>query len=405
MINQFKTTLFIGAFICIFFISCKKENSSIIQTNYQHSSNNLQSLVNQVKIWHDSTISSNLKSNKQNGPKAFSLNDNDIIPPYINWDNAFINYDSSDVKSITIPISMNDKNGEHIEFVATKNKNKFNGYFIKTTPDSAYHLNLIDIYNYHNFSGSISIYNLQGIKLKQQYFKSGNNLKTNTSVKNSFSNYVIYGDGYDTPKDLIEVTVKSVIKKSIYTYAYNYGYIYIDVVQNIESDQVEGGGEVIAGGIDFDYNVVPDGLCVFGALAHLGSILSVNKDPNYYLKQWADLNDMSLDNMYNKLISDRQSGPNINESIKLLNNNFVNYNLGTRDNMLKTITNTKIPVFVIIVWPSVLGGGGHAGIVKWSDEFKKIVFYDPVLNTTTFYENGTKEFDNSKYFFGVTMPI
>ena len=93
--------------------------------------------------------------------------------------------------------------------------------------------------------------------------------------------------------------------------------------------------------------------------------MSVNKDPNYYLKQWADLNDMSLDNMYNKLISDRQSGPNINESIKLLDNNFINYNLGTRDNMLKTITDTKIPVFVIIVWPSVLGGGGHAGIVKW----------------------------------------
>ncbi len=299
---------------------------------------------------------------------------------------------------------MNYKNGEHIELVVTKSKNKLNGYYIKVTPDSAYFGIQIDIYNYTNFSGSISIYNFMGIRLKKQDFKSGIVLKLNNGSKKILSNNITYGDGYNTPYDLIDVTVKTVIKKSIYTYAYNYGLIYIDVVQNIGLDQGDGGGGVIAGGLDFDFNLVPNGQCVFGALAYLGAILNVNKDPKYYLKQWADLNNTTLDNMNNKLITDPQSGPNIEASVKLLCQNFENYNLGNMDNMLSVVKNYKIPVFVIIIWPKELGGGGHAGIVEWSNYFNRVVFYDPVLEYYFPYEKGAKEFDYSKYFFGVTLP-
>jgi len=404
MIKQFKQLINICAFLTLLFSSCKKESDFNTQNNNNKLQNELKSLISQVKSWHDSTVSSSLKSKAQKSLSAFSLNDNDIVPPIIDWDKTFINYDSSDVKSITVPISMNHKNGEHIEFVATKNKNKLNGYFIKVTPDSTYHLNQIDIYNYNNFSGSISIYNLLGIKIKQKHFKSGNIIKTNSSSKNSFSNNIAYGDGYDTPNDLIEVTVKTVIKKSIYTYAYNYGYIYIDVVQNIELDQIDGGGGVIAGGLDFDFNLVPNGQCVFGALAHLGKIYNVDQDPDYYLKQWADLSLMTLEDMKQNINSNTKFGPNIDFSAKLLSKNFTNFNLGTMENMLSTVKNTKIPVFVIIVWPKELGGGGHAGIVKLIND-NNIVFYDPVLNTIIPYEKGSIEFDNSKYFFGVTKPI
>ena len=195
-----------------------------------------------MKLWHDSTVSSNLSTKAQNGVRAFSVNENDIVPPIVDWEKAFINFDSSTVKSITVPISMNFKNGEHMQLVATKSKNKLNGYFIKVTPDSSYFASQIDVHNYNDFSGSISVYNLMGVRLKKQDFKSGIISNSNNSSKSSLSNITTFG-GYDVY--LIDVTVKGYRKKKS---RYNYGLIYIDVVQNIELGLGDGGGGVIAGG-------------------------------------------------------------------------------------------------------------------------------------------------------------
>ena len=244
MIKQIKPLISICVFLTLVFSSCKKESAFDAQSNNNQSQNELKSLISQVKVWHNSTVSSNLSTKVQNEVRAFSVNENDIVPPFVDWDKAYINYDSSDVKSITVPISMNYKTGEHMQLVATKSKNKLNGYFIKVTPDSTYFARQNEIYDYTNFSGSITIYNLIGIRIKKQDFKTGIN-----SNKITHSNNTTFGNGFDSPNDLITVTVVSKKRKKYQFTSNNYGYIYIEEVQNIELAEGDvGGGGVIAGG-------------------------------------------------------------------------------------------------------------------------------------------------------------
>ncbi len=241
MIEKIKNHLLNGVLLLLIFSSCKKEVSLEIQQDNQANFNELKSLVTQVKTWHDSTVSSNLSTKVQNGVRAFSVNENDIIPPIVDWEKTFVNFDSSTVKSITVPISMNYKTGEHLQLVATKSINKLNGYFIKVTPDNNYYANQINIFNYSEFSGSISVYNIMGVRLKRQDFKVGIVSNSNSSSKSSFSNITTFGSN---DVNLIDVTVIGYRKKKS---RYNYGLIYIDEVQNIELDDFGGGGGVIAG--------------------------------------------------------------------------------------------------------------------------------------------------------------
>jgi hypothetical protein len=245
MIEKIKNHLLNGVLILLLFSSCKKEVSLEIQQDNQANFNELKSLVTQVKTWHDSTVSSNLSTKVQNGVRAFCVNENDIVPPIVDWEKAFINYDSSSIKSITVPISMNYKNGERIQLVATKSKGKLKGYFIKITPDRSYFAKQNEIYDYNNFSGSITIYNLMGVRLKKQDFKSGEVTNSNNNNKAGLSNITAYGDGFNTANDLLTVTVQSKKRKK---YQFNYGYIYIEELQNIELEEGDGGGGVIAGG-------------------------------------------------------------------------------------------------------------------------------------------------------------
>ena len=248
MIEKIKRHLLNGVLLLVLLSSCKKEVSVEIQQESQSNINELKFLVTQVKTWHDSTISSNLSTKVQNGISAFSVNENDIVPPVIDWDKAFINFDSSTVKSVTVPISMNYKNGERIQLVVTKSKGKLNGYFIKITPDSSYYAIQNDIYDYINFSGSIAIYNLLGVRIKKQEFKTGVVSNPNNNNKAGFSNITTFGDGFNTANDLLTVTVKSKKRKKYQFNGYNYGYIYIEELQNIELDEGDSGEGVIAGG-------------------------------------------------------------------------------------------------------------------------------------------------------------
>lgn len=246
MIEKNKRHLLNGLLLLVFLSSCKKETSLVIQQGNQVNFNELKSLVSQVKLWHDSTVSSNLRTKVQNGVSVFSVNENDILPPVVDWDKAFINFDSSSVKSVTVPISMNYKNGENMQLVATKSKGKLNGYFIKITPDSSYYAKQNDIYDYTNFSGSISIYNLMGVRLKIQDFKSGIVLNSNNDSKAVLSNITKYDIA--TPCQgctLVTVIVKAGRKPESdggdeEEYDWSYLFIYDD----------DRDGDVIAGGVN-----------------------------------------------------------------------------------------------------------------------------------------------------------
>jgi len=247
MIKRHNPLIFNCTFYMLAFTSCKKDGvlealdtNSILQ-------NDLKSLVSQVKQWHDSTVRSKQNKKVQNGIIAYSVNENDIVPPIVDWGKAFINYDSNNVKSITVPISMNYKNGERIQLVATRSKNKLNGYFIKITPDSSYFAKQDNIFNYSNFSGSITIYSLMGVRLKKQDFKTSVALKSNNTSETALSNYTTHGDGFNSAIDLLEVTVISTKRKKYRFYGYDYGYFLIEVVNYIEKDEF-GDGIVMVGG-------------------------------------------------------------------------------------------------------------------------------------------------------------
>jgi hypothetical protein len=264
MIEKIKNHLLNGVLLLVLFSSCKKEVSIEIQQENQVNFNELKSLVTQVKTWHDSTVSLNLSTKAKSGIRAFSVNENDIVPPIVDWEKAFINFDSSTVKSITVPISMNYKTGEHMQLVATKSKNKINGYFIKVTPDSNYFANQIDIFNYSDFSGSISVYNLIGVRFKKQDFKSGiiSNSNKSSKVGLGLIGLDVTLPGLDgTTAEGLQVTVTGYRKKYYNTgYDYTLSYFHISYNQNFELDDFGGGGDVFAGGgnvnsdnIDYDY--------------------------------------------------------------------------------------------------------------------------------------------------------
>jgi hypothetical protein len=406
MIKQIKPLINICAFLTLVISSCKKESAFNAQGNNNQSQNELKSLISQVKVWHDSTVSSNLSTKVQNGVRAFSLNENDIVPPVVDWDKAFMSYDSNDVKSITVPISLNYKNGEHMELVATKSNNKLNGYFIKVTPDSAYFAKQIDIYNYTDFSGSVSIYNLMGVRLKKEIFKTGIASKKNIS-KNTLDTKTTYESAPPCEGCTLNTVIVTGNRKVYYYTGYDYtlSYIYITYNQNLGLDDFGGGGggEVIAGGSDIDYDLfaVPDGQCVFGALGHLGFLLGGNSNVNDYITKWAIKNGVTYSEMYSKLINDKYSRPNTEQSIRMLEENFNVKNLISRDNMLLQVRVNKKPIFVLINWGN---GNGHNIIVKWSDKYNKIVFFDPIENLDDKPYEGSYEFDRSRHFYEVYEP-
>lgn len=245
-----KKIILISVTLMIVLNSCKKETSLEMQNEITNASNYKKSLIFQVKIWHDSVVSNKVKGvNSENNIKSFSLGPDDITPPTIDWDKAFINFDSNNIKCVTIPLSMNYSNGEYLQLVATKYKNSTNGYLIKILPDSAYFSKQVDIYDYKDFNGSISIYNLKGVRLKKEIFKKGIVLKSALNSKTSQSNYTTFDT--EAPCDgctLLTVIVYSSKKNSYGFGSYDYGLINISNYENIQLDG--GGGGVFAGGGD-----------------------------------------------------------------------------------------------------------------------------------------------------------
>lgn len=400
MIKQIKSLISICVFLTLVFSSCKKESAFDAQSNNNQSQNELNSLSSQVKVWHDSTVSSNLSTKVQNGVRAFSVNENDIVPPVVDWDKAFISYDSSNVKSITVPISINYKNGEHTDLVATKSKNKLNGYIIKVTPDSACFANQIDIYNYTNFSGSISIYNLMGVRLKKEIFKTGIVLKENIS-KNTLATKTTYESAPPCEGCTLNTVIVTGNRKIYYYTGYDYtlSYIHITYNQNLELDDFGGGGgEVIAGGSNLNYDLVPNGQCVFGALGHLGSLLGGIPDANEYIGQWANKKGLNFYVMYDRLLNDQTSRPRSLEAIDLLNNNFYTQNLINKLGFLNVARYSLDPFFVLVDWGD---GTGHNIIVRMRNN--SLQYYDPILGDYFDYLS-SREWRYSTFFYQVTAP-
>ena len=99
MIKIFNIVILISILLIITFSSCNKESTLPIQNDNQNSTNELKTLVNQVKVWHDSVVSNKVKSLiAENNIKPFSLGPDDISPPVIDFDKAYKNFDTVEKK-------------------------------------------------------------------------------------------------------------------------------------------------------------------------------------------------------------------------------------------------------------------------------------------------------------------
>jgi len=243
MIKQYKPLLFIAASLLIFMSSCKKEVVIENPNESKIASNELKTLVKQVKVWRDSIVSNNATGSSENNIKSLSLSQNDIVPPVIEWDKAFKNYDTIGKKGISVPLSYDPNSGNYLQLVTSLVKNKITGFIVSTLPDSAYHEIHRNRFDFTNFTGSIIIYDITGKYLKQVNFKQGTPIKENSISTNKWGQVKTFEE-----EDLPEVVVIGHRKRST-----SYLLIFLNSIKgtpNQEFDPNFDGGGVPIGGID-----------------------------------------------------------------------------------------------------------------------------------------------------------
>ena len=244
MIKKFDIVILVSALFMITFSSCNKESSLPFQNENQTSTNELKSLVSQVKFWHDSVISNNVPGgNSENNIKSFNLGPDDITPPSIDWDKAYKNFDTVEKKGVSIPLEFDPITGNYLQFVTSIEKNKVIGYIVRTIPDSSYRIKHLNIYDYTNFTGLIIIYNIKGKFLNKNVFNEGV-----TQISNSVSLKNI--EKIKSFDDLPTVTVTGYRKKTR-------TYLKINQSFSYDMDYGGGGGWVVVGG-DAPAGIVDD---------------------------------------------------------------------------------------------------------------------------------------------------
>jgi hypothetical protein len=219
----------------ITFSSCNKESTLPIQNENQNSTNELKSLVSQVKFWHDSIISNKVKGViAENNVKSFSLGPDDITPPEIDFDKAYKNFDTVEKKGVSIPLEFDPITGNYLQFVTSIEKNKVTGYIVRTIPDSSYRKKNKNIYDYTNFTGVIIIYNIKGKFLNKIKFNEGATQISNSVSQNDMEKIKSFDD-------LQEVTVTGYRKKKR-------TYLKINQSFSYDMDYGGGGGWAVVGG-------------------------------------------------------------------------------------------------------------------------------------------------------------
>jgi hypothetical protein len=245
MIKQFKLLLFIGALLSILMSSCKKDVVMETSNESQIASNEIKTLVNQVKAWRDSIVSNKATGSSENNIKSLSLRQNDIVSPVIDWDKAFKNYDTIGKKGISVPLSYDPITGNYLQVVTSLVKTKITGFIVKTQPDSAYHEIHRNRFDFTNFTGSIIVYDITGKYLNQVNFKQGTPIKVNSISTNKWSQVKTF-EGEDLP----EVVVIGHRKRST-----SYLLIFLNNLKgapNQEFDPNFDSGGVPIGGVDDD---------------------------------------------------------------------------------------------------------------------------------------------------------
>ncbi|MBP6144964.1 MAG: hypothetical protein KA445_04950 [Sediminibacterium sp.] len=394
--------LHISLIVIIFFNSCKKEEIQVQGVKFLGKFQQFEIFKNQVHNWYDSSISTNQKVNNQESkvPLSYSDNPNDIIPPIINWDKAFLNFDSSNVKSISIPLTFNLKNGEYLQLVATSKHDKLSGYLIKQIPDSGYFKENFDVLSFTGYTGAIIIYDLNGRFLKKITLINGGVF--DPRPRKNLNAFSIYNSTYDPIiyYDLITVYVYSsnYYKSDWNSFSGTSGVISIDNYYN--STSVIAGGNTISNSTLLEFVNLSNGFCVFGSLGYLGSIVGGDPDIDTYIRSWAEMKNISLNQMKVNLTNNESFWPNMKESIAFLRANFDVILLNKVDNILNTVKQ-NIPICTFIVWGD---GTGHCVVVRWDSVANSLYYYDSLDESKIYFSTNDDVFSKMKLFYAVKAP-
>lgn len=204
----------ITVLLILIFAACKKESPRNIVNYDQQSEKYLTSLITQLRNWHDSVSMYSKHFNKNYNLQSYNILDSEqnINIKDINWEKAFISFDSVLKKGISVPIYFDKESGKYTQLVTTIQNEKINGYIVQSNPDLEYYKIHNDIHDFNYYSGNIKIYDFNGKFLKKFEFKNGSqvlNLQNEVKVKKSQAES-------DPNFTLDEVTVIGYIKDPTY---------------------------------------------------------------------------------------------------------------------------------------------------------------------------------------------
>ena len=401
MIKKFNIVILVSAIFMITFSSCNKESSLPIQNENQNSTNELKSLVSQVKFWHNSVISNKVPGgNSENNIKSFSLGPDDISPPSINWELAYKNFDSANVESLTVPLKYNISTGELIQLVATSKKDTINGYLVRQLPDSSYYANHPNILDLNGYTGKYIIYDLMGHCLKTINFRSGSvysnsssqseiqSIRTNGEPYVPISPFRAYVYGSRHLRQLNDLQDFNGFAMSLQNQFYN-------GVNFYNFNVIVGGGSIYNSSI-LDLIKIPNGFCVFGSLSFISSKIGLEESSDFYLSQWAAKKGLSLENMRKSIGENSNNWPSAADAIGLLKSNFDVTPINKED--IETTAKLS-PIFTIINWGD---GNGHAVVIVWDSDINSLYYYDPTGNVDKVYFNSNSDiFSFMKLFYRV----
>lgn len=194
--------LFLLAILLVSVISCSKE-----ETLQEKEEIKVAKLEVAIKNAQNLLIDKKYNSTRSTSSSSIFYKEY-INVPFINWNKAFINYDSADKINLIVPSTINYLTGEFIQFVYSSNNEKSNGAFIRFIPDSSYFANSKHAGELENFTGIVKIYNLKGGLIKTQKFING--IAIEEKIIKSYS----------TSSDCTDCTLQTVTVSSTKTISY-----------------------------------------------------------------------------------------------------------------------------------------------------------------------------------------
>ena len=186
--HQYILIINILCLFMLFLAGCKKEEVVIPETKIEQLRNQVSNWYNLVKNGGTINPGSITQEIKSNSLSQQAINEYAFLQvDSLNFNRAYINFDSSRFTGLSVPIKTNINTGEYIQLTTISYGNKTKGYFVRSIPDANWYKVLGVKSDFTKMSGSIFVYNIKGKLISNAKLVNGvvsNNLATNQNATN-----------------------------------------------------------------------------------------------------------------------------------------------------------------------------------------------------------------------------